>query len=75
MAGVEIVDVGGVGALQKRRQGKCCIRVLARHDGVLVSFASRVENGALAGPEGRTGEVKNPLPYLGRNFARKRTKN
>ena len=62
VAGVEIVDVGGVGALQKGGEGKCCIRVLARHDGVLVIFALRVENGALAGPEARTSSVKHLYP-------------
>ena len=39
VAGIEIVDVGGVGALQKRGEGKCGVRVLARHDGVLVISA------------------------------------
>jgi len=51
VAGVEIVDIGGVGALQKGREGKSGIRVLARHDGVLVIFGSRVEDGADADPE------------------------
>ncbi len=50
VAGVEIVDVGGVGALQKRREGKSGVRVLARHDCVLVISDSRVENGATADP-------------------------
>ena len=36
--GVEIVDIGGVGALQKRGKGKSGVRVLTRHDGVLVIF-------------------------------------
>ncbi|MEY9295032.1 hypothetical protein ABH979_008106 [Bradyrhizobium ottawaense] len=31
VAGVDFVDVGGVGALQKGGQGKGCVRVLARH--------------------------------------------
>ena len=31
VAGVEFVDIGGVGALQKRREGKGGVRVLARH--------------------------------------------
>ena len=36
VAGVEFVDVGGVGALQEGGEGKCGIRVLARHDCVLM---------------------------------------
>ncbi len=74
VAGIEVVDVGGVGALQKGRKGKCCIRVLARHDGVLVIFGLRVEDGAspIRKPDQRD---KYPLPYLMRNFAPKRTKN
>ena len=75
VAGVEVVDVGGVGALQKRGEGKCCVRVLARHDGVLVIFALRMENGALAGPGSPNQLGKASLPYLGRIFAPKRTKN
>jgi len=51
VAGVEIVDIGGVGALQKRGEGKCGIRVLARHDGVLDFLLSRVEDGAIADPD------------------------
>ena len=47
-AGVDFVDVGGVGALQKRGKGKGGVRILARHDGVLVISTSRVENGANA---------------------------
>ncbi len=35
-AGVDIIDVGSVCALQKRGEGKSGVRVLARHDGVLV---------------------------------------
>ena len=31
VAGVDFVDVGGVGALQKGGEGKGCVRVLARH--------------------------------------------
>ena len=51
VAGVEIVDVGGVGALQKRGEGKCGIRVLARHDGVLV-ISIRAWKTALAADPG-----------------------
>ena len=74
IAGVEIVDVGSIGALQKGREGKCCVRVLARHDGVLVIFGLRIEDGAspIRKPDQRD---KYPLPYLMRNFAPKRTKN
>src|SRR5439155_21833010 len=74
VAGIEAVDVGGVGALQKGRKGKCCIRVLARHDGALVIFGLRVEDGAspIRKPDQRD---KVPLSYLMRNFAPKRTKN
>lgn len=36
VAGVEFVDIGGIGALQKRGEGKSGIRVLTRHEGVLV---------------------------------------
>ena len=50
VAGVDIVDVGGVGALQERRKGKGGIRVLTRHNGVLVISTSRAENGANADP-------------------------
>ena len=32
VAGVDFVDVGGVGALQKRGESKGGVRVLARHD-------------------------------------------
>src|SRR4029079_6436039 len=73
VAGVEIVDVGGVCALQKRRESKCSIRVLARHGGFLVIFASRMENGALAGPNARTGRVMKLYPILGGIFCPKIT--
>ena len=51
-AGVEIVDIGGIGALQKRREGKCCIRVLARHDGVLVISIRAWQTALTADPRG-----------------------
>ena len=55
VAGVEFVDVGGVGALQKRGEGKCGVRVLARHDCVLViSFAHGKRRN---GRSGRTGSA------------------
>jgi len=38
VAGVNVVDVGGVCALQKRGKGKGGVRVLARHDGFPVIF-------------------------------------
>jgi hypothetical protein len=38
VAGVDFVDVGGVCALQKRGESKGSVRVLARHDDVLVIF-------------------------------------
>src|ERR1700694_4546265 len=41
VAGIEVVDIGGVGALQKRGEGKGGVRVLARHDGVLVIRLAR----------------------------------
>jgi hypothetical protein len=63
VAGVEVVDIGGVGALQKRGKGKSGVRVLTRHDGVLVIFASRMEYGAAAGLiTGR--RFGKPLPHL-----------
>jgi hypothetical protein len=36
--------------------------------------SSRVTDGAGAGPLVQTGEVSEPLPYLGENFPPKRTK-
>ncbi len=35
IAGIDFIDVGGVGALQKRGEGKGGVRVLARHDCIL----------------------------------------
>src|SRR5262249_27743402 len=61
--GVEIVDIGGVGALQKRGKGKSSVRVLTRHDGVLVIFASRMEYGAVAGLV-QAGGLERPITYL-----------
>ncbi len=50
VAGIEIVDIGRVGALQKRGKGKGGVCVLARHGGVLVIFSWRMEYGAIADP-------------------------
>jgi hypothetical protein len=36
VAGVEIVDIGGVGAVEKRGKGESGIRILARHIRVLI---------------------------------------
>ncbi|MBA7468558.1 hypothetical protein ES707_03809 [subsurface metagenome] len=74
VAGIEIVDIGGVGALQKRREGKGGVRVLTRHDGVLVISCFRAWNTARRPVWLRTGRLKRPLPYLWRMFAPKRTK-
>ena len=73
VTGVDFIDVGGVCALQKRGKGKSSVRVLARHGGVLVIFGSRMENGATADPA-TDQQGKEPLPYLRRIFAPKRTK-
>jgi len=56
-AGVDFVDVGGVGALQKRRKGKGGVRVLTRHDGVLVISTWRMENSANADPDLGISEI------------------
>src|SRR5207253_1436554 len=47
VAGIEVVDIGGVGALQKRGKSKSGVRVLTRHDGVLVisCFAHGIRRG------------------------------
>src|SRR5882724_7292880 len=63
VAGVDFVDVGGVCALQKRGESKGGVRILARHRGVLVIFASRMVNGAAAGPQSRTSRVKKPTLF------------
>src|ERR1700682_5363985 len=67
VAGIEVIDVGGVGALQKGREGKSGIRVLARHDGVLVIFGSRVEDSAtpIRKPDQRD---KEPFTLSGTNI-------
>ena len=74
-AGIDVVDVGGVGALQKRRKGKGGVRVLARHDGVLVIFVSRPGNAdAKADRPAAVRLSRDGLPYLAKTFAPKRTK-
>ena len=74
VAGVDFVDVGGVCALQKRGKGKCSVRILARHGSVLIIFviARGKRRGSRSASSGSAGSE--PLPYLGRNFAPKRTK-
>ena len=75
IAGVEIVDIGGVGALQKGGEGKCGIRVLARHDCVLVISIRAWKTALTADPRDRISVIGPLLPYMGRMFSPKRTKN
>ena len=74
IAGVEVVDIGGVGALQKRGEGKSGVRVLTRHDGVLVISCFRAWNTAREAGPVTDRRVENPLPYLCRMFSPERTK-
>ena len=74
VAGVDIVNVGGVGSLEERGESKCGIRVLARHDCVLVISvrAWKTAQQPIRAPDQHDSR---PLTYITRMFAPKRTKN
>ncbi len=74
VAAVDFVDVGGVSAVEKGSESESGIRVLARHDRVLILLRRAEETGRNS-PAKSPRLIGHPLPYLGRMYALKRTKN